>query len=99
MLGRVRVQLRTMSTLTNLSFTGFHTTVTDTDTMEELADINDGQSHRRALNDHFAGRRRIPQLSSPGSIRNHPAAPTSLGRGGGRAGTKRRGSYTPPAAK
>ncbi|KAJ5320351.1 hypothetical protein PENANT_c010G00273 [Penicillium antarcticum] len=90
----------------NLSaWSNYHTTVTDTDSMEELDDINDGQSHRRALHDHFAGRRRpMPQLSdlhsnSPRPIKNHPASAISLGRGGGRAGTNRRGSYDPSPLK
>jgi hypothetical protein len=73
--------------------------------MEELDDINDGQSHRLALNEQFAGQRRPmlqlsgTQFNSPPSIGNHPVPPTSRGRGGGRAGTNRRASYAPSPAK
>ena len=52
--------------------------------MEELDDINDGQSHRRALNEQFAGRRPMlqlsgPQFNSPPSVGRTPCSPNISG--------------------
>ncbi|KAJ6012740.1 hypothetical protein N7522_003095 [Penicillium canescens] len=103
--GTAAYQLARANRTTLDAWSNYHTIVTDTGNMEELDDINDGQSHRRALNEQFAGRRRPmlqlsdPQFNSPPSIGNHLVPPTSRGRGGGRAGTNRRASYAPSPAK
>ncbi|KAJ5747799.1 uncharacterized protein N7511_009495 [Penicillium nucicola] len=77
------------------AWSNFHKTITDTDEIEELEDINEGQSHRRALNDQFTGLRRpMPQLSSQPFFSTHPAPANSRGRGGGHAGTTRRSPHT-----
>ncbi|KAJ5501478.1 hypothetical protein N7453_006295 [Penicillium expansum] len=68
-----------------------HTEIGDTHGMEDLDDINSGQSHRATLHAmlHANG-------SQPRTYANHPYPTPSAGRGGGVMGKRGRGGFVPP---
>ncbi|KAJ5373387.1 hypothetical protein N7517_005393 [Penicillium concentricum] len=68
-----------------------HTEITDTRGMEELDDINSGQSHRANLHAMLH-----PNGSQPRTYANHPYPLPSTGRGGGVMGKRGRGGFVAP---
>ncbi|KAJ9491088.1 hypothetical protein VN97_g2146 [Penicillium thymicola] len=69
----------------------FHTQVADTHGMEELDDIDSGQSHRANLHAMLH-----PDRHQPRTYANHPYPTPSVGRGGGVMGKRGRGGFVPP---
>lgn len=59
--------------------------------MEELDDMNSGQSHRANLHAMLH-----PKGSQPHTYANHPYPAPSAGRGGGVMGKRGRGGFVPP---
>ncbi|KGO68478.1 hypothetical protein PITC_071030 [Penicillium italicum] len=68
-----------------------HTEIGDTRGMEELDDIDSGQSHRANLNAMLH-----PNGSQPRTYANHPYPTPPAGRGGGVMGKRGRGGFVPP---
>ncbi|KAJ5867401.1 hypothetical protein N7534_001954 [Penicillium rubens] len=68
-----------------------HAKIGDTRGMEELDDINSGQSHRANLHAMLH-----PNGSQPRTYANHPHPAPSAGRGGGVMGKRGRGGFVPP---
>ncbi|KAJ5502195.1 hypothetical protein N7463_005069 [Penicillium fimorum] len=68
-----------------------HTEIGDTRGMEELDDIDCGQSHRANLNAMLH-----PNGSQPRNYANHPYPLPSAGRGGGVMRKRGRGGFVPP---
>ncbi|KAJ5608249.1 hypothetical protein N7537_004868 [Penicillium hordei] len=69
----------------------FHTQIVDTHGMEELDDIDSGQSHRANLHAMLHPDGRQPRIHT-----NHPYPTPSAGRGGGVMGKRGRGGFAPP---
>ncbi|KAJ5704883.1 hypothetical protein N7536_000572 [Penicillium majusculum] len=72
----------------------FHTQIGDTHGMEELDDIDSGQSHRANLHAMLH-----PDGSQPRTYANHPYPTPSAGRGGGVMGKRGRGGFVPAPPK
>ncbi|KAJ5426800.1 hypothetical protein N7465_001870 [Penicillium sp. CMV-2018d] len=72
----------------------FHTQIADTHGMEELDEIDSGQSHRANLHAMLH-----PDGSQPRTYANHPYPTPSAGRGGGVMGKRGRGGFVPPPPK
>ncbi|CAI7616025.1 unnamed protein product [Penicillium crustosum] len=72
----------------------FHTQIGDTHGMEELDDIDSGQSHRASLHAMLH-----PDGSQPRTYANHPYPTPSAGRGGGVMGKRGRGGVVPAPPK
>ncbi|CAI7564519.1 unnamed protein product [Penicillium glandicola] len=68
-----------------------HADIGDTRGMEELDDIECGQSHRANLHAMLH-----PNGSQPRTYANHPYPTPSVGRGGGVMGKRGRGGFVPP---
>ncbi|KAJ5483469.1 hypothetical protein N7530_002715 [Penicillium desertorum] len=68
-----------------------HAKIGDTHGMEELNDINSGQSHRANLHAMLH-----PNGSQPRTYANHPYPAPSAGRGGGVMGRRGRGGFVAP---
>ncbi|KAJ5214421.1 hypothetical protein N7449_001590 [Penicillium cf. viridicatum] len=72
----------------------FHTQIADTHGMEELDDIDSGQSHRANLHAMLH-----PDGRQPRTYANHPYPTPSAGRGGGVMGKRGRDCFVPPPPK